>query len=68
MKVIPTLKAYAHALTVVGIYNGNWDPLFSSMNNIALTHQYNMKQGTTKLFREQGINAVQKELQQLQHD
>ena len=63
LRVIPTLKAYAHALTALSTFNSAEDPVLWCVDEVILT-QYNMKRGI-KLFRERGIAAVKKELQQM---
>ena len=63
LRVIPTLKAYANAMTAVMKYNSENDPLACFVDDVILT-QYNMRRGI-KLFRQRGIDAVRKELKQM---
>ena len=63
LKVIPTLKAYACAMTAVDKYNLEGDILSPYIDDVVLT-QYNMRRGI-QLFRQRGIDAVRKELKQL---
>ena len=63
LTVIPTLQEYAHAMSAMSIIDGNDGLLSTHLDNIVLT-QYNMKRGI-KLFRQKGIDAVRKELKQL---
>ena len=63
LRVIPTLKAYACAMAAVEKYNLEGDIFSAYIDDVVLT-QYNMRRGI-QLFRQRGIDAVRKELKQL---